>query len=1214
MPKTLLLLFLLLPFAAISQVSITGRVINQADTKPVADASVFISNATIGDRTAVDGKFTLKNLRPGKYELVVSLVGFDAYKQNITVEDKDINLPDITIYPKTIALGEVKVKANRDPDRQRNYDWFKDEFLGKSELAKETKIINPELLDLQYDERNGILKGSSVDFLIIENRALGYRMKYLLSDFMLNNYDEKDKSFSYAGSVLFEKMKGTVDEEQQWKAKRQEVYEGSQLHFLRSAYSNKINEEGFRILKVAVTRNPQRPADSIINENIKKFTALKNEKRKNSYKDSLAYWIKQSKLPSILHTKLLSVPLTRPEFIRRTNQPGLYALMTEGNDPIFITYDKYHHFNTGAYSHLSDPDNHSSTLLSFNEPAAFFDGNGAVINPRSLSYEGVWSRNRVASLLPVDYEPDGDNSIEVDTALVNSIGNKYSGYMASHITEKAYLHFDKPYYSAGDTIYFKAYVTAGERNELSYQSGVLYAQLINEENKVCKSIRMYIKDGVTWGDFALPQSFSSGNYRVRAYTQWMRNDGEEAFFEKIIPIGSAIKPQIPESGNSQPKIKKPDLEFFPEGGSLIADIPSKIAFKAVGPNGLGVEVKGVVIDQDKREVATFSSAHLGMGYFYLTPSENKVYTAKVIYADGKQDNIELPKANDNNIGLAVTSRNSSYDIKISSSKQWFRENKNKSYTLIIYSGGNPQSYTINLDNAEKNLVITKAGLKTGIATATLFSVTGEPLCERLLFVQNNDGLKINIETDNGNYSTRAKIGIKLNVTKDGSAPVQGNFSVSVVDEGIAPVDENAESTIVNNLLLTSDLKGYVEQPNYYFTNITEKTNADLDLVMLTHGYRRFEWQKILNTESAIAYQPEKGLSISGQVKFNSKALENGKVKLFSNGAGRIMLDTITNANGRFVFDNLSFNDTTKFVLQARTAKGQREVDIKPDTIISEPEITAGAIPTVELGNVLMVYEQNSKRYLDELEKYGINKHRVMLKEVVIEDKKVIPFEHSDNLNGRGNADQVLDAAYFENTPYNSLFDAVRVKVPSVIYTQDHKLISNRSVNANGKPDYMIIIVDGTPQFNMDQTTLISHGILDNYSSSDIESVEILLGAHYGAIYGSIASGGAVIVTTKRARKINNYYKEAPGVITFRANGFYKAREFYSPQYDNPKTNIKMADLRSTIYWQPNIITDKDGKASFSYFNADGKGTYRVVVEGIDADGNLGRQVYRYKVE
>jgi len=172
---------------------ITGRVVNSSDKKPVANASIFLSNSAVGAKTADDGTFKLNNAKPGKYDLVVSFVGFETYRKTITVNDQDIALPDIEIKPQAIILNEVSIKPVIDPNRERNYEWFKEEFLGTSELAQECKILNPEILDLDYDEGSKILTASSQDFLEIENDALGYKIKYLLTNFKLDVKRSEDK-------------------------------------------------------------------------------------------------------------------------------------------------------------------------------------------------------------------------------------------------------------------------------------------------------------------------------------------------------------------------------------------------------------------------------------------------------------------------------------------------------------------------------------------------------------------------------------------------------------------------------------------------------------------------------------------------------------------------------------------------------------------------------------------------------------------------------------------------------------------------------------------------------------------------------------------------------------------------------------------------------------------------------------------------------------
>jgi len=1210
----LTLFFALLSLGCFAQYTISGRVIGQADTRPVPNASVFLSNATIGNTTGADGSFRLTNVKPGKYTLVISIVGFDVFNQVITVTDKDIDLQTITIFPRTIGLAEVKIKGTKgaDPDRAKYITWFTADFLGNSDLAKECKLLNPEMLDFNYDNANNILNASSVDFLIVRNEALGYNVKYLLKTFTTAFGDNGGRVFNYSGSILFEPMKGSAGDEKGWQQRRKAIYEGSQLHFFRSAIAGTWEQDGFRVLRLPA--NKQRPPENVIQEKLKVFGAVKNNRE---FRDSLNYWTKKESLPRFAD-KVNITPLKKEDIVSGPDKQGLYTL-SAGGDALFITYNKYHRYNKGGVSKLSDADNKDNTLLVFNGPNATFDKNGIVLNPEDLAFEGVWSNARIPMMLPSDYEPGQDNSIAADTVLIKSITSKVDAYNDSHISESTYLHFDKPYYVAGDTMYFKAYVTMGQEHAPTTISAVLYVDLIKPDNKIDQSIKLYLANGVAWGDLALPRTLAAGSYRVRAYTQWMRNDGGSAFFDKSIPIGTTTRTEVPENAaiKAAPADGNPDISFFPEGGSLIAGVKSKIAFKAVGPNGLGIELTGVVVDNDNKEVAAFSSAHLGMGYFYLTPAEKATYTARISYANGLRDVIELPKCTANGIAMSVTDQGREYAMKISSGKQWYQQHKNNNYTLVVYAGGLPQSITFRLDDNEKSLSLPKKDMHSGITTATLFSATGEPLCERLVFVQNNDELKLNISTDKTAYATKTKTGLKLNVAKATGEPVLGHFSVAVIDERKVHVDESSESTIMNNLLLTSALKGYIEQPNYYFTNVSEKTAADLDLVMLTHGYRFFDWQKIFGNNAPSAWLPERGLVLAGQLNFGGKPLANGKIKLFSRVAGGLILDTLSDQNGRFVFDNLSYDDTTKFVLQARTELGQKDVEVKPDTAKALPAVSLRNSPPIDPGNYLTAYEQHSKAFLAEQEKYIPKKGENMLKEVKVTEKKANPFENSQNLNGKGRADVVITKDWLETSGYNNLYDAIRAKVSGLIFTPNHRIRSNRTVFAGldtaSKPDYMRIIVDGTIYFDEQLTGGINANPLEYLETADTESIEILTGPQSSAAYGSQASGGAIIVTTKRARRVNNYYREAPGVLVFRANGFYKARKFYSPKYDHPTDNNR-TDLRTTIYWNPEVVTDKDGNALIDYYNAGGAGSYRIVVEGMDAEGNLGRQVYRYKVE
>jgi hypothetical protein len=773
--------------------------------------------------------------------------------------------------------------------------------------------------------------------------------------------------------------------------------------------------------------------------------------------------------------------------------------------------------------------------------------------------------------------------------------NKLKRYLTDHVKEKTYLHFDKPYYAAGDTIYFKAYVTMGERHELSQISGVLHADLINTKNKIDQSILLKITNGVAWGDFTLPDSLPKGEYHVRAYTNWMRNDGENNFFGQVIPVGSALDNKVSESGpgRQQPVISKPDLQFFPEGGNLVAGISSKIAFKAVGVNGLGLGVKGTVTDNTGKTITQFASVHLGMGYFYLEAKAGKSYKANLSFADGSQNTIDLPKPGEQGIVLTVDNDSlQKASVIIAANNTYYQQNKDRAYQLLIYSGGIAITVDCKLDSPVIKLDLAKRHLRTGINTLTLFSQTGEPVAERLFFIQNYDQLNLSVSSDKTTYAARGKINIRLNTKNRADSVVTGHFSISVTDESKVPVDENAESTILSNLLLTDDLKGNVEQPNYYFNNITDEKLKNLDLVMLTNGYRRFEWEQVLNNSyPSLAYQAEKGLEIAGVAQnLTGKPLANATVSLISAIGGPILSEK-TDDKGIFKFRNVEFLDSTHFVLQAVNTKGSNKTQLlyKPATI---PVLVAQVKNDVDVNQQISAYLENSRQQLNEYTKYGSPKG-IMLQEVKIKEIKAKDKYRSSAIGGAGHADQVVFTK--DLSPGGELLDRLYGRLYGV------KLVNGHAYSPTGP---MLIVVDGV--------TMDGKFNINDLGPNDVETVEVLKYAS-GSIYGGVGGNGVLVFTTKIGEQRDLKDIASFGILPITARGYYKARTFYSPKYDNLEANMKRKDLRSTIYWNPELVTDKDGNAEIDYYNADTPGTYRMVVEGIDEKGNLGRKVYRYTV-
>jgi len=766
-------------------------------------------------------------------------------------------------------------------------------------------------------------------------------------------------------------------------------------------------------------------------------------------------------------------------------------------------------------------------------------------------------------------------------------------------TEKAYLHFDKPYYAAGDTIYFKAYVTLGEKHQLSNLSGVLHIDLINTANKIDQSVKLPLANGLAWGDLTLPDTLPAGNYRIRAYTRWMLN--EDDYFGQVIPVGSIHQLGIPENSVAKSVNAKPDIQFLSEGGSMAVGVRSKIAFKATDGNGLGMNVKGIIIDNTGKVAGEFTSAHLGMGYFELKPEEGRTYKAHMSLADGSKTSVDLPLPKSKGIVLTVNNDSiANAAVKVEANAAYYNENKGKDFNLLIYSGGITVTVQFKLDNPVVSLNIVKRLLQTGVARLTLTSPTDEPLCERLFFIQNYDQINLAVNSDKTIYTTREKVKIKLNARNRADSGVMGHFSVSVTDESKVPVDENTEKTILTNLLLTSDLKGFVEKPNYYFAAATDETRKNLDLVMLTNGYRKFEWKQVpeANT-SSFAYLPEKGLEIDGTVKnILGKPLANATASLIAL-PGNQLFSIKTDDKGQFRFSNLAFTDTMQFILQAVNAKGGNNTELvyneEPEPAVKSP--LSGL--SRDIPSVMDAYLQNSEKQQVELNKAGLGRGRI-LKEVRIKGTKPDKYE-TQSLAGAGFAQQVIHNKDIGKG--STLSVALTGKLAGIRFSNaGDQIRGGVPLNIGGDP--LLVVVDG---LEMGQRASI-----DFLNADNVETIEVLKGVTAG-IYGSSGSNGVLVITTQKVKPKSLKDISSHGILPITVQGYQKVREFYSPKYEN-NTAYNRPDLRSTIYWQPELITDKDGNASFNFYNADGKGNYRVVVEGIDEKGNLGRQTFTYKVQ
>jgi TonB-dependent SusC/RagA subfamily outer membrane receptor len=863
---------------------------------------------------------------------------------------------------------------------------------------------------------------------------------------------------------------------------------------------------------------------------------------------------------------------------------------------------------------------------------------------------------------------------------------KLSDYNEEHPQEKVHLHLDKPYYAIGDNIWFKAYVTDNATNQLSKISNILYVELINENDSVKRQIKLPLESGLSWGDFKLTDTLPEGNYRIRAYTQWMRNAGPDFFFDKTIKIGNAwankvltstkytysktgneenvnaaitftdkkglpyaelpvnynvqLKDKTIERGKavtnaqgaitvsfnskqsdsyvsgkitatltlpSKEKIVKTipvkavsdavSVQLFPESGSLVEDLPSRVGIKAINSSGLGENVSGTIIDNEGAEILSFNTIHQGMGSFVLNPQPGKTYTARIKLKDGSVQNIAVPKPLTSGYVMTVNNTDSSkVNVKLLMSESLL----NKGEIKLVIQRNNTVSTVLKVTTIKQvaTLTLLKKDLPSGILHFTLFTPDNIPVGERLIFI-NNPADQIDAELLNLKklYGIRENVPLELSA-KDEGKPTIGSFSIAVTNASIVDPDPDNESNILTSLLLSSDLKGYIEKPNQYFRDNSKQTRENLEQLMLTQGWSRLLWKDIIgNTLTKPVFPAEKSLKVSGTVTTpGGKPIPNGKVTLFSNAGGIFMLDTLTDAKGHFNFDNLTFGDSTKFVIQARNAKDKKFVEINLDRIpgqVVTRNKNTGDIE-VNVNEAIQSYIIKSEGYFDDLTKRGLLERSYTLDQINIVQKK-IQAKNSSNLNGAGRADAIIKAS--DLSYCTTLSQCLQGRVAGLMI-RDGKAYLMRS---NNTP--MQVILDGTN---------VGSDFLDNVQPTEVETIEVLKSGGNTAIYGSQGAGGVLIITTKRGGD-SGYVRYAPGIVTTTPAGFYAVRQFYSPKY-NTQQAIRAADKRTTVYWNPHLPTNAAGSAKFNFYNTDESGTYRVVIEGINAEGHLARKVYTYDVK
>ncbi len=754
--------------------------------------------------------------------------------------------------------------------------------------------------------------------------------------------------------------------------------------------------------------------------------------------------------------------------------------------------------------------------------------------------------------------------------------------------ERVYLHLDRPSYWVDEDIWFKAYVKNSPINECN-----LYVELINPSGTVVLRNTCWVQNGLSYGDMHLPDTLTSGIYQLRAYTNWMRNFDNQWFFCEELVVSNPANTQRP-GEVIRLKTRHIDLQFFPEGGSFVTGVKNKVAFKAVDNNGKGIDFSGHLTDGAGNPVAEVESRFKGIGSIVFTPEKGKRYTVEAIFPGNVRKSESLPKAKDEGVTLSINSLDST-QIEVQIYSKFTAIDVENEYLLIGQSGGYIcYQKRLKTDNGVNVQRIDKNKLPGGIIQFTLFDSNLVPLCERLVYNKPKDLIKLLIKTEKQAYKPHEKVKLGVAAIAQSGKACLSNLSISVYNTTKNLTENDYPNNLYTHFLLNSELKGNIESPGYYIKDDSLSTQLALDNLLLTHGYREFNWEVVLNgAYPEIKFQPESSIQLKGRVvsSATNTPVANGKVTMMTVKGLLETYETQTDSLGNFVFQDLFFYDTLFVSLQALNKRRNRNTIIEIDANVESSPKTSSDVPTYEYSDSTLqkFTNLNEIRSIQVKKKWGFEDTIIMQELNVVAHKK----EKDEHPKIYTNVGTVYDVN-LNDSRSGSILDAIEGIIPGV-YKE------NESFYARGQ----------SVKFYMDNME-VGVDVLEQFPVELIDKVEyvkmpITVGINY--------SGGIIFIYPKRGMKNTVPPNEmSRGMESVKIIGYSVSRKFYSPKYDEANAVENKVDYRNTLYWNPVLRTDSTGIAVTGFYNSDEVGEIKIVVEGLTSDGKLCRGVSGYSVK
>lgn len=806
--------------------------------------------------------------------------------------------------------------------------------------------------------------------------------------------------------------------------------------------------------------------------------------------------------------------------------------------------------------------------------------------------------------------------------------------------EKVSLHLDNASYYLGDTIWFKAYVVTAEQNLPTTISKPLYVELLDQLGNVVERQIIQLTDGEGTGQIILNNTFFTGYYEMRAYTKWMLAFDNPSCFSRVLPVyrkrlsdeetpRSIATYRMDASMKQRPKDKekKFTVRFFPEGGQLVKGISSIVAFEATSRDKGAADVEGTVVLPSGEELAHIRSLHDGMGYFEYKPEE-KAGVAKIDY-EGSTYQFDLPEALPQGYVLRIDNRREMLDITVARSSQAMKD----TLAVFVSSQGRPyKCMTLDFeDELNCQFRISTKELPPGVQQISLVNLKGETLCERFCYVMPRSSMLLACKTDHALYRPFEPVTCRIKVRDHLNRPVQANLSVSIRN-GVESDFREYDHSIYTDLLLVSDLKGYIHQPGFYFENQSAERFKMLDVLLLVRGWRKYDLSRLIGKRPFLPrYLPETSLTLYGQVEsYFGKALRNVGVSILARrDSVSIAGMTKTDSLGYFSAPVDGFSGSMDALIQTRNEgkKWNKQAVVK---LFRNFEPSLRKLDYYELnpewketGDLKQLLDTLDIAYKDSvfgpdhhlLDEVVVNAKRLnlLLKQTERFEKEILGYYNItqvvDKMRDKGEAVYNLPMLLKELNPNFRLSDSL-----SLHYNNSRVLfIVNGGVLSYGKTDYVLdkdvdaiksimLYYDqagGESVFVMNkQSNRVTKFTANNFWSGrwqdgDLSELPLqdAIGADSGpdALWGEkdrktmkkgpLQKSSVVVcsITTIDDWDPNKTYKARRGIRHTYIQGYNEPLEFYSPAYPDGAP-LYTEDSRRTLYWNPNVKTNEKGEA------------------------------------